>query len=201
MILDDDSHVPPELRAGYRLLKNAGCLPPELEHRREAIQLLDILKGCLLYTSMLTRIRNGQAANKAAVTMPSSKLKVAIANVLKEEGFIEDFKVEGDTKPEDVYKRQVLVGGYARQRWALWIVKAEVTVDAETPAFKQSTQHYFFKKQPLPVVESVEEEDEPGVAVENAPSSSEDEENTVEESDEKAGLRERVKNALNELER
>ena len=38
LILDDDSHVPPELRAGYRLLKNAGCLPPELEHRREAIQ-------------------------------------------------------------------------------------------------------------------------------------------------------------------
>ena len=32
--------------------------------------------------------------------MPSAKLKVAIANVLKEEGFIEDFKVEGDTKPE-----------------------------------------------------------------------------------------------------
>ena len=94
----------------------------------------------------------------------------------------------------------VLVGGYARQLWALWIVKAEVTVEAETPAFKQSTQHYFFKKQPLPV-ESVEEEDDPDVAVENAPSSSEDEENTVEESDEKAGLRERVKNALNELER
>ena len=95
----------------------------------------------------------------------------------------------------------VLVGGYARQLWVLWIVKAEVTVEAETPAFKQSTQHYFFKKQPLPVVESVEEEDDPGVAVENAPSSSEDEENTVEESDEKAGLRERVENALNELER
>ncbi len=87
------------------------------------------------------------------------------------------------------------------QLWVLWIVKAEVTVEAETPAFKQSTQHYFFKKQPLPVVESVEEEDDPGVAVENAPSSSEDEENTVEESEEKAGLRERVKNALNELER
>ena len=45
LILDDDSHVPPELRAGYRLLKNAGCLPPELEQRKEAIQLLDILKG------------------------------------------------------------------------------------------------------------------------------------------------------------
>lgn len=48
---------------------------------------------------MLTRIRNGQAANKVAVTMPSSKLKVAIANVLKGEGFIEDFKIEGGTKP------------------------------------------------------------------------------------------------------
>lgn len=63
----------------------------------------------------------------------------------------------------------VLVGGYAVQLWVLWIVKAEVTVEAETPAFKQSTQHYFFKKQPLPVVESVEEEDDPCVAVENAP--------------------------------
>ncbi|MCP1064942.1 30S ribosomal protein S8 [Serratia symbiotica] len=48
---------------------------------------------------MLTRIRNGQTANKVVVTMPSSKLKVAIANVLKEEGFIKDFKIEGGTKP------------------------------------------------------------------------------------------------------
>ncbi|MBE0397670.1 DUF1992 domain-containing protein [Citrobacter amalonaticus] len=45
LVLDDDSHVPDELRAGYRLLKNAGCLPPELEQRKEAIQLLDLLKG------------------------------------------------------------------------------------------------------------------------------------------------------------
>lgn len=44
LLLDDDSHVPVELRAGYRLLKNAGCLPPELEQRKEAIQLLDLLK-------------------------------------------------------------------------------------------------------------------------------------------------------------
>lgn len=45
IILDDDSHIPAELRPGYRLLKNAGCLPPELEQRKEAIQLLDLLKG------------------------------------------------------------------------------------------------------------------------------------------------------------
>ncbi|STJ42335.1 30S ribosomal protein S8 [Escherichia coli] len=43
---------------------------------------------------MLTRIRNGQAANKAAVTMPSSKLKVAIANVLKEEGLLKILKLK-----------------------------------------------------------------------------------------------------------
>ncbi|CAJ0993527.1 30S ribosomal protein S8 [Pantoea sp. Nvir] len=49
---------------------------------------------------MLTRIRNGQAAKKLTVIMPSSKLKVAIASVLKEEGYIEDFKIEGDIKRE-----------------------------------------------------------------------------------------------------
>ncbi|MEP8705952.1 DUF1992 domain-containing protein [Enterobacter roggenkampii] len=45
LMLDDDSHIAPELRAGYRLLKNAGCLPPELEQRREAVELVDLLKG------------------------------------------------------------------------------------------------------------------------------------------------------------
>ncbi len=49
---------------------------------------------------MLTRIRNGQAANKVAISMPSSKLKVAIANVLAEEGFIESVKVLEGVKPE-----------------------------------------------------------------------------------------------------
>lgn len=49
---------------------------------------------------MLTRIRNGQSAKKVAVKMPSSKLKVAIANLLKEEGYITDFAVSGETKPE-----------------------------------------------------------------------------------------------------
>lgn len=45
LALDDDLHVPPELRAGYRLLKNAGCLPPELEQRKEAVALVDLLKA------------------------------------------------------------------------------------------------------------------------------------------------------------
>ena len=49
---------------------------------------------------MLTRIRNAQLVEKARVTMPSSKLKVAIAKVLKDEGYIDDFAVRGDAKPE-----------------------------------------------------------------------------------------------------
>ena len=45
---------------------------------------------------MLTRIRNAQLAEKATVQMPSSKVKVAIAKVLKDEGYIEGFAVVGD---------------------------------------------------------------------------------------------------------
>jgi small subunit ribosomal protein S8 len=49
---------------------------------------------------MFTRIRNAQGANKVAVRMPSSKQKVAIAHVLKEEGYIADFSVQGEVKTE-----------------------------------------------------------------------------------------------------
>ncbi|MEJ2764596.1 30S ribosomal protein S8 [Photobacterium sp. MCCC 1A19761] len=51
-------------------------------------------------SDMLTRIRNGQAAKKVAVKMPSSKLKVAIAKLLKEEGFVADYTISGEVKPE-----------------------------------------------------------------------------------------------------
>ena len=50
---------------------------------------------------MLTRIRNAQMAEKLSVSMPSSKLKVAIAKVLKDEGYIDDFAIrENGAKPE-----------------------------------------------------------------------------------------------------
>jgi small subunit ribosomal protein S8 len=42
---------------------------------------------------MLTRIRNGQRAEKQSVAMPASKVKAAIAQVLKDEGYVEDFAV------------------------------------------------------------------------------------------------------------
>ena len=54
---------------------------------------------------MLTRIRNAQRVEKTEVVMPSSKLKVAIANVLKDEGYIEGFTVT-----EDAGKAQLTVG-------------------------------------------------------------------------------------------
>jgi small subunit ribosomal protein S8 len=41
---------------------------------------------------MLTRIRNGQMCGKPSVTMPASKLKLAIAQVLKDEGYIDGFQ-------------------------------------------------------------------------------------------------------------
>jgi small subunit ribosomal protein S8 len=49
---------------------------------------------------MLTRIRNAQAMEKAVVAMPSSKVKVAIAQVLKDEGYIDGFAVRGEVKAQ-----------------------------------------------------------------------------------------------------
>lgn len=48
---------------------------------------------------MLTRIRNANCMNKAKVTMPSSKIKIAIAKVLQSEGYINGFSLTDDEKP------------------------------------------------------------------------------------------------------
>lgn len=49
---------------------------------------------------MLTRVRNAQQVGKISVTMPSSKLKVSVANVLSNEGYINGFKVSEGVKQE-----------------------------------------------------------------------------------------------------
>jgi small subunit ribosomal protein S8 len=46
---------------------------------------------------LLTRIRNGQSAGKANISLDSSKIKTAIARVLKDEGYVADFHVESET--------------------------------------------------------------------------------------------------------
>lgn len=43
LALEDDSMVPQELRVAYRILKNAGCLPPELELRKEIVTMKSLL--------------------------------------------------------------------------------------------------------------------------------------------------------------
>ncbi|MGU9957053.1 MAG: 30S ribosomal protein S8 [Arenicellales bacterium WSBS_2016_MAG_OTU3] len=52
---------------------------------------------------LLTRVRNGLAAEKEFVSMPSSKMKRAVANVLKQEGYV------GDVSVEDVDGKQQLI--------------------------------------------------------------------------------------------
>ncbi len=59
---------------------------------------------------MLTRIRNAQMAEHASVSMPSSKIKVAVAAVLKDEGFVADFKVAGEAKAELVIELKYFEG-------------------------------------------------------------------------------------------
>lgn len=49
-------------------------------------------------SDLLTRIRNGQASGKVTISLPSSKQKVAIVDLLKKEGYIADFSVSGDEK-------------------------------------------------------------------------------------------------------
>ena len=51
-------------------------------------------------SDFLTRIRNAQRARHATVSMPSSKLKLAVSRVLRDEGYIERFDVSGGAKPE-----------------------------------------------------------------------------------------------------
>lgn len=48
---------------------------------------------------MLTRVRNGQMAGKASVQMPSSKVKISVAKVLVEEGYVAGYQVDGDVIP------------------------------------------------------------------------------------------------------
>jgi DnaJ homologue, subfamily C, member 28, conserved domain len=43
--LEDESHIPPELRMAYKILKNADCLPPELEVRKEIVTLQNLVAG------------------------------------------------------------------------------------------------------------------------------------------------------------
>ena len=65
---------------------------------------------------MLTRIRNAQAARKAEVSMPESKHRVAIAEVLKREGYIEDFPRRSERRTENADPHAQVLRGQAGNR-------------------------------------------------------------------------------------
>ena len=66
---------------------------------------------------MLTRVRNALQAGHTSVSLPSSKLKVAIAQILKDEGFIEDYETgREDSLPQDVLRLRLKYVGRLRQR-------------------------------------------------------------------------------------
>lgn len=64
---------------------------------------------------MLTRIRNSLMAGKASVEVPNSKLKVEIARILKDEGFIEDYTV-GEESPAPIIHITLKYYGSRRER-------------------------------------------------------------------------------------
>ena len=55
---------------------------------------------------MLTRIRNAQLVHHDSITLPSSRAKVSIAEILKQEGYIDEFEV-GDEKPQNTLRLQL----------------------------------------------------------------------------------------------
>ena len=59
---------------------------------------------------MLTRIRNAQGAKIKSVSMDSSKMNVAVAEVLKQEGYVQEYSVEGDVKPQLTVKLKYFEG-------------------------------------------------------------------------------------------
>jgi small subunit ribosomal protein S8 len=69
---------------------------------------------------MLTRVRNSVMAGHAQVAMPSSKIKLEIAKILKEEGFLEGFEVvDGEQEAQKVLRLKIKYVGERRQRRAV----------------------------------------------------------------------------------
>ncbi|MBI3163198.1 MAG: 30S ribosomal protein S8 [Anaerolineales bacterium] len=69
---------------------------------------------------MLTRIRNAVMAGHVQVALPSSKIKLEIAKILKEEGFLEGFEVvDGETEAQKVLRLKIKYVGERRQRRAV----------------------------------------------------------------------------------
>ena len=72
---------------------------------------------------MLTRIRNAQAVSHVVVSLPSSKIKVAIAKILKDEGFIEDYHLTDDQPQPQLVIKIKYVGEWKDRRPVITALK------------------------------------------------------------------------------
>jgi hypothetical protein len=76
--LEDDRLVPEDLRAAYRLLKNAGFVPPEVEQRREAASLHALLRAATGDDAMARRLRGKLALLEAALEARGGSLRTGV---------------------------------------------------------------------------------------------------------------------------
>jgi hypothetical protein len=75
LVLEDDSHVSPELRMAYKIMKMADCLPPELELRQEVIRLQDLVASLPDEAEKLRQMRRlNFLIMKLGMTRPISPL-------------------------------------------------------------------------------------------------------------------------------
>lgn len=90
---------------------------------------------------MLTRIRNAMMAGHATVVMPCSNIKIEIARILKEEGFLESYEVlEGDKPSQRALKLKIKYAGERRSRRPVMsgIVRVSRPEEESTPAETRS---------------------------------------------------------------
>jgi ribosomal protein S8 len=81
---------------------------------------------------MLTRIRNAQVVQKTAVAMPSSKVKIAIAVVLKDEGYIEDFAVTEAAGKSELKIGLIMQGVLLLNVWSVFHAQVFVFTKVKT---------------------------------------------------------------------
>ena len=75
LVFEDDSHVPPELRMAYKIMKMADCLPPELEIRKEIVRLQDLLASLPDEAEKLRQMRRlNFLVMKLGISRPMSPL-------------------------------------------------------------------------------------------------------------------------------
>lgn len=94
LLLDDDSAVSVELRAAYRILKNAGCLPPELELRREIRQVEALLQQLDIDDAVERKTRHRLCLLRARLAIQGRELNLLLEEAVYREKLLQ--RLDGD---------------------------------------------------------------------------------------------------------